>query len=205
MQAFTTLTAVAIPVDMVNVDTDQIIPARFLKRPRSDPNYKTFLFHDLRFDETGKERPGFVMNKAPYRGGQIIVADENWGCGSSREGAVWTLVANDIRCVIAPSFGDIHYNNAMKNGMLPIRLSRQDCAALRKQLNDKPGAEITVDLAAQTVAGPDGKSYSFDIDPFAKYRMLKGLDDIDVTMEYEKEFDAFETRYKKEASWLFAD
>lgn len=205
MQAFTTLTAVAIPIDMVNVDTDQIIPARFLKRPRSDPNYKDYLFHDLRLDEKGKERPGFVMNKAPYRKGRIIVADENWGCGSSREGAVWTLVANDIRCVIAPSFGDIHFNNAMKNGMLPVRLPKQDCAALRKQLNEKPGAEITIDLAAQKVTGPDGKSYSFDIDPFAKHRMLKGLDDIDMTMEYEKEFDAFEKRYKKEASWLFAE
>ena len=205
MQAFTTLTAVAIPVDMVNVDTDQIVPARFLKKSRTDPNYKTFLFHDLRLDGQGKERPGFVMNKAPYRNGRIIVADENWGCGSSREAAVWTLVANDICCVIAPSFGDIHYNNAMKNGMLPVRLSKADCAALRRQLNDEPGAEIAVDLAAQTVTGPDGKQYSFEIEPFPKYRMLKGLDDIDVTLEYGKDFEAFEKRYKKEASWLFAE
>jgi 3-isopropylmalate/(R)-2-methylmalate dehydratase small subunit len=205
MQAFTTLTAVAIPVDMVNVDTDQIVPARFLKKARTDPNYKTFLFHDLRLDGQGKERPGFVMNKAPYRNGRIIVADENWGCGSSREAAVWTLVANDIHCVIAPSFGDIHYNNAMKNGMLPVRLSKADCAALRKQLNDEPGAEISVDLAAQTVTGPDGKQYSFEIEPFPKYRMLKGLDDIDVTLEYGKDFEEFEKRYKKEASWLFAE
>jgi 3-isopropylmalate/(R)-2-methylmalate dehydratase small subunit len=205
MQAFTTLTAVAIPVDMVNVDTDQIIPARFLKKSRTDPNYKNFLFHDLRLDGQGEERPGFVMNKAPYRNGRIVVADENWGCGSSREAAVWTLVANDIRCVIAPSFGDIHYNNAMKNGMLPVRLSKADCAVLRKQLNDEPGAEIAVDLAAQTVTGPDGKQYSFEIEPFPKYRMLKGLDDIDVTLEYGKDFETFEKRYKKEASWLFAE
>ena len=134
MQAFTTLTAVAIPIDMVNVDTDQI-----------------------------------------------------------------------IRCDTAPSFGDIHFPHAKKNGLHPRRLPKQDCAALRKQLNEKPGAEITIDLAAQKVTGPDGKSYSFDIDPFAKHRMLKGLDDIDMTMEYEKEFDAFEKRYKKEASWLFAE
>lgn len=205
MQAFTTVTAIAVPIDMVNVDTDQIIPVRFLPRPRTDPDYKTFLFHDLRFDKDGKERPDFILNRKPYRSGQIIVADENWGCGSSREGAVWTLVANGIRAVIAPSFGDIHFNNAMKNGMLPVRLSKQDCATLRKQLNDKPGSEITVDLAAQTVTGPDGKSYGFDMDPFAKYRMLNGLDDIDVTMEYEKEFDAFEQRYKKDATWLFAE
>lgn len=205
MKAFTTLKAVAIPIDMVNVDTDQIIPVRFLPRSRTDPNYNTFLFHDLRFDADGNEKPDFVMNRDPYRGGQIIVADENWGCGSSREGAVWTLVANNIRCVIAPSFGDIHHNNAMKNGMLPIHLSVADCATLRAQINAEPGAEITVDLERQTVTGPDGASYSFEIDPFQKYRMLNGLDDIDVTMEYAKEFEAFENRYRKEATWLFAD
>ena len=205
MQAFTTLSAVAIPIDMANVDTDQIIPVRFLPNPRTHPNYDTFLFHDLRFDKDGKERSDFVMNKKPYRGGQIIVADDNWGCGSSREGAVWTMVANGIRAVIAPSFGDIHHNNAMKNGMLPIRLPKADCAALRGRLNAKPGSKITIDLAAQTVIGPDGASYSFDIDPFQKYRMLNGLDDIDVTMEYGKEFEDFESRYKKEATWLFAD
>jgi len=205
MKAFTTLKAVSIPIDMVNVDTDQIIPVRFLPRPRTDPNYDTFLFHDLRFDADGKEKPDFIMNRDPYRNGQVIVADENWGCGSSREGAVWTLVANGIRCVIAPSFGDIHHNNAMKNGMLPIRLPVRDCATLRAQINEKPGAEITIDLEAQTVIGPDGTSYSFEIDPFQKYRMLNGLDDIDVTMEYAKEFENFEGRYRKEATWLFAD
>lgn len=205
MQAFTTLTAVAIPIDMVNVDTDQIIPVRFLPNPRTHPDYHTFLFHDLRFDADGNEKPDFIMNQEPFRDGQIIVADENWGCGSSREGAVWTLVANDIRCVIAPSFGDIHHNNAMKNGMLPIHLSVEECATLRRQLNEKPGSKITVDLEAQTATGPDGTSYSFEIDPFQKYRMLNGLDDIDVTMEYDKEFDAFESRYRQEATWLFAD
>jgi 3-isopropylmalate/(R)-2-methylmalate dehydratase small subunit len=145
------------------------------------------------------------MNREPFRDGQIIVADENWGCGSSREGAVWTLVANDIRCVIAPSFGDIHHNNAMKNGMLPIHLSVEECATLRRQLNENPGSKITVDLEAQSATGPDGTRYSFDIDPFQKYRMLNGLDDIDVTMEYDKEFEAFESHYRKEATWLFAD
>jgi 3-isopropylmalate/(R)-2-methylmalate dehydratase small subunit len=204
MQAFTTLTAIGIPYDMVNVDTDQIIPVRFLPRPRMDPDYARFMFHDLRFDADGNEKPDFIMNKPHYRDGQIIVADENWGCGSSREGAVWTLVANGIRCVIAPSFGDIHHNNAMKNGMLPVRLSVEECAALRRQLNETPGAKITVDLETQTVTGPDGNSYSFEIDPFQKYRLLNGLDDIDVTREYDKEFEAFEARYRKEATWLFA-
>ena len=205
MQAFTTVTAIAVPIDMVNVDTDQIIPVRFLPRPRTDPDYASFLFHDLRLDKDGNERPDFILNRAPYRGGQIIVADENWGCGSSREGAVWTLVANSIRAVIAPSFGDIHHNNAMKNGMLPIHLSKADCATLRAQLNTEPGAKITIDLAAQTVTGPDGVDYAFEIDPFQKYRMLNGLDDIDVTLQHDKEFEAFENRYRKEATWLFAD
>jgi 3-isopropylmalate/(R)-2-methylmalate dehydratase small subunit len=205
MEVFTTLTAVAVPIDMVNVDTDQIIPVRFLPRPRTDPDYATFLFHDLRRDKDGKQRPDFILNLEPFRSGQIIVADENWGCGSSREGAVWTLVANGIRAVIAPSFGDIHHNNAMKNGMLPIRLSKADCATLRGQLNAEPGAKITIDLAAQTVTAPDGAGYSFEIDPFQKYRMLNGLDDIDVTLEYDEAFEAFEARYRKEATWLFAD
>jgi 3-isopropylmalate/(R)-2-methylmalate dehydratase small subunit len=205
MQAFTKLTAGAIPIDMVNVDTDQIIPARFLPRPRTDPDYARFLFHDMRFDKNGDEKPEFIMNQEPYRDGQIIVADLNWGCGSSREAAVWTLLLNDIRCVIAPSFGDIHYNNGMNNGMLPVRLSREICAKLREQIHEKPGAEITVDLEGQTVTGPDGARYSFEIDGFQKYRLLNGLDDVGVTMEYDKEFETFEARYKKEATWLFTE
>ena len=203
MEAFTTLTATAVPIDMVNVDTDQIIPARFLKRLRTDPEYASFLFHDLRLDDTGAERPEFILNQKPYRGGGIIVADENWGCGSSREAAVWTLMKNGIRCVIAPSFGDIHYNNGMKNGMLPVRLAKDACAKLRDALHAQPGAEITVDLEAQKVTGPDGSVYGFDIDPFQKHCMVNGLDDIALTMEYDSNFAAFEERYKKEASWLF--
>ena len=203
MEAFTTLTATAVPIDMVNVDTDQIIPARFLKRLRTDPEYASFLFHDLRLDDGGAERPEFILNQKPYRGGGIIVADENWGCGSSREAAVWTLMKNGIRSVIAPSFGDIHYNNGMKNGMLPVRLAKDACAKLRGELHAQPGAEITVDLEAQKVTGPDGSVYGFDIDPFQKHCMVNGLDDIALTMEYDSNFAAFEERYKKEASWLF--
>ncbi len=203
MEAFTTLTACAVPIDMVNVDTDQIIPARFLKRVRSDPEYASFFFHDLRLDDAGAERPEFILNQEPYRGGSIIVADENWGCGSSREAAVWALMKNGFRCVIAPSFGDIHYNNGMKNGMLPVRLPKETCAKLRGELHAKPGAEITVDLESQKVTGPDGTVYSFDIDPFQKHCMLNGLDDIALTMQYDSNFAAFEERYKKEASWLF--
>lgn len=203
MEAFTTLTATAIPIDMVNIDTDQIIPARHLKRVRTDPEYASFLFHDLRLDESGAERPDFILNREPYRGGAIIVADENWGCGSSREAAVWALLKNGIRCVIAPSFGDIHYNNGMKNGMLPVRLSNAECTAPRGQLNAQPGAEVTVDLETQKATGPDGGVYGFEIDPFQKHCMLNGLDDIALTMEYDADFAAFEESYKKEASWLF--
>lgn len=203
MEAFTQLTATAAPIDMVNVDTDQIIPARFLKQPPTHPDYPSFFFHDLRRDETGAQREDFILNQAPYTDAQIIVADENWGCGSSRESAVWSLMANGFRCVIAPSFGDIHYNNGMKNGMLPVRLSKEDCATLRAQLHEQPGAKISVDLAAQTVTGPDGTSYSFEVDAFQKHCMLEGLDHIGLTRQYDAEFDAFEERYKKEASWLF--
>ena len=182
MEPFTKLTAIGIPFDQVNVDTDQIIPARFLKKQRSDPDYHLFLFNNKRYNEDGSEKTEFILNQEPYRHGEIIVADENWGCGSSREAAVYALLANGIRSVIAPSFGDIHYNNGMKNGLLPVKLSAEDCETLRAQLLAEPGIKITVDLEAQTVMGPDGTTYSFDIEPFSKHCMLNGLDDISVTL-----------------------
>jgi 3-isopropylmalate/(R)-2-methylmalate dehydratase small subunit len=203
MEAFTTLNAIAVPIDQVNVDTDQIIPARFLKRERKDPEYPIFLFNNARYNEDGSEKPDFILNQPHYRDGQIIVADENWGCGSSREAAVYALMANNISCVIAPSFGDIHYNNAMKNGMLPVMLSRDDCDTLRGQLSAEPGAKITVDLDAQTVTGPDGATYSFDIEPFPKHCMLNGLDDISVTLGYDDQITAFEEKRRQEADWLY--
>ena len=203
MQPFSELDAPAIPIDIANCDTDQIIPARFLRHDSDAPDYDKFLFHDLRFDDDGNERPDFIYNTEHYRDGKIVVADSNWGCGSSREAAVSVLVANGIRSVIAPSFGDIHYNNGMKNGMLPVRLPKDVCDSLRAQLNASPGAEITVDLSAQTVTGPDGASHGFEIDPFQKQCMLEGLDHIGLTLQYDAEFEAFEERYKKEASWLF--
>ncbi len=202
MEPFTTFRAIAVPIDIANCDTDQIVPARFLRRPRSDPDYAKFLFHDLRFDEDGSER-GFVLDRPPYREARIIVADVNWGCGSSRENAVYVLVANGIRAVIAPSIGDIHYNNCLKNGVLPIVLDKEICDKLRGQLHDRPGAEIAIDLEAQTVTGPDGATYRFEIEPFDKHRMLKGLDDISLTLEYAAEIDAFEERRRREADWLY--
>ncbi|HAA94055.1 MAG: 3-isopropylmalate dehydratase small subunit [Rhodospirillaceae bacterium] len=203
MEPFTTLTAIGIPFDRVNVDTDQIIPARFLRKQRSDPDYPLFLFNNARYNEDGSEKPEFILNQEPYRRGQIVVSDENWGCGSSREAAVYALLANGIRAVVAPSFGDIHYNNGMKNGMLPVRLSISDCDTLRKQLNDDPGAEVTIELDEQIVTGPDGTTYTFEIDPLHKHCMLNGLDDISLTLEYEADITAYEEKRRETAPWLY--
>jgi 3-isopropylmalate/(R)-2-methylmalate dehydratase small subunit len=201
MQAFTTFRSVGVPIDIANCDTDQIVPARFLRRLPEEPGYDRYLFHDLRFDAQGKERD-FIFNKPPYRDGKVLVADRNWGCGSSRENAVDVLVANGIRAVIAPSFGDIHYNNCMKHGVLPVRLDREVCDRLRAELHERPGVEIGIDLEAQTVTGPGNEVFVFDIDPFDKNRMLKGLDDIAVTGQYDREFDTFEKRHREAYDWL---
>lgn len=202
MQPFTTVAAPAAPLDMPNVDTDQIIPARFLKRPK-DERYRVYLFHDLRFeDEGGAEKPGFILNQEPWRRAQILVADRNFGCGSSRESAVYALMAGGYRAVIAPSFGDIFYNNSLKNGFLPIRLDAAVCADLRRQLHANPGAEITVDLESQTVTAPDGTRHGFELHPFAKHCLLRGLDDIQFTLEYQGDIEAFEERRATEMSWL---
>lgn len=202
MQAFTTFRSIGVPIDIANCDTDQIIPARFLRNLPEEGGYDRYLFHDLRFAADGSKKTGFVFNRAPYSDGKVLVADLNWGCGSSRENAVYVLVANGIRCVIAPSFGDIHYNNCMKHGVLPVRLPREVCDRLRKQLHERPGAEISVDLQAQTVGGPGNEVYAFDIDAFDKNRMLKGLDDIALTRQYDRDFERFETRHRQEYDWL---
>ena len=151
MEAFVSLSATAAPIDIPNCDTDQIIPARFLRHLHTDGGYDRYLFHDLRFDDTGGEREGFVLNQAAFRSAEIIVADVNWGCGSSRENAVDALLAFGIRCVIAPSFGDIHYNNCINRGVLPIRLPRETCDQLRAKLHNSPGSEISISLEAQSI------------------------------------------------------
>ena len=202
MDAFTTLTAVAAPLDLPNVDTDRIIPARFLRKSRGAPGYATFLFHDVRFDAAGAERPDFVLNRAPYRGAQILVGAENFGCGSSREMAVWALQASGIRAVIAPSLGDIFHQNCHRNGLLAVLLPGAVVADLRWQLHARPGATITVDLDAQTVAAPDGAAHRFEIDPFRKQMLLTGQDDIALTLGYEGAIAAFEARRVAEAPWL---
>ncbi|NKB60501.1 MAG: 3-isopropylmalate dehydratase small subunit [Alphaproteobacteria bacterium] len=200
LEPFKTFASVAVPIDIANCDTDQIIPARFLRRPSTDPDYPRFLFHDLRFNEDGSEKD-FVYNKAPYCDGRIFVADINWGCGSSRENAVTALAANGVRSVIAPSFGDIHYSNCIKNGVLPIRLSSADCETLRRQLHDSPGAEIAIDLDEQSLTGPDQTTYAFEINPFDKHRLLNGLDEIGLTLEFDDEISRFAENYNAKHRW----
>ena len=201
MEPFTRMTAVAAPIDIVNCDTDRIIPARFLRKAR-EPGYERWLFHDMRFDAQGNERPEFILNQAPYRNAKILVAAANYGCGSSREQAVYVMYDYGIRSVIAPSFGDIHYGNALQNGFLPIVLEEATCARLREQLHATPGASITVDLPAQKVTGPDGAVYAFDIDPAAKERLVKGLDDVGLVLQHIERIEGFEQRYFDEQPWV---
>lgn len=202
MRKFTSLTAVAAPIDAINLDTDQLIPARFIRKPRDD-DYHVYLFHDLRFDDSGAERPEFVLNRAPYRDARILVGARNFGCGSSREAAVFALDANDFRAVVAPSYGDIFFNNCFKSGVLPVVLDEAVVDRLRAGLRDAPGARLTIDLETQTVTGPDGARHPFDVDPFRKHCLVNGLDDIALTLEHEAEMDAFEADYRREMSWLY--
>ena len=201
MTPFKSLTAIAAPLEMANIDTDKIIPARFLRQPRG-PDYQRFLFHDIRFDADGREKPDFVLNLAVYRNAKIIVAGANFGCGSSREAAVYALYDYGIRVVIAPSFGDIHYGNALQNGLLPVVLPEESVQKLRQQLLDHPGAQIGVDLESQTVTGPDGAAYRFEIDPNHRERLLKGLDDIGLVLQHIEKIEGFEDRYHAERPWL---
>lgn len=189
-EKFTTITAVAAPYEPVNVDTDQIIPARFLKFSRKD-GYGKFLFHDAR------EKPGFVLDRAPFDRARILVANANFGCGSSREGAAYAFHDAGFRSVIAPSFGDIFYNNCLKNGIVPVRLADEICAQLRKELLEKPGTELTVDLESQKVNG----TYPFTVDPFYREMLLEGVDEIGLTLSLSAEIEAFEKSYAEAAPW----
>ena len=200
MESFTTLTAVAVPIDLANVDTDQIIPARYLGRPRSEQ--VDGMFHDLRCDAQGKPRADFALNRTEYAGAQILVADRNFGCGSSRENAVTVMRDNGFRAFIAPSFGDIFYNNCFQNSCLPIRLPAERVDALRAALRASPGARITIDLASKVVQGPDGTMDRFEIDSFRKDCLLKGVDAIDLTLGHEAEIAKFEERQRAEQDWL---
>lgn len=202
MTPFNTLQGIAAPIDRPNSDTDQIAPARFLRRPRQE-GYSQFLFHDLRFDQNGQEKADFVLNQPAWRQAQILIVNRNFGGGSSREQAVWCLVDYGIRCVIGSTFGDIFYNNSINHGLLLIKQDETICARLRSELHASPGATITVDLPNQTFKGPDGEKYIFSIEESRKKRLLDGLDEIGLTLQYEPQMAKFETDFRQRHPWLF--
>lgn len=190
----------AAPLDGRNIDTDQILPARFLKQDRSK-GYGQLLFYDLRFDEQGSEVAEFVLNQHAYRDASILLTEDNFGCGSSREGAVYALSDYGIRAILAPSFGDIFHNNCLKNGILPVRLSESVCRDIRQRLQDKPGQQIVVDLQTQQVDIEDGVSYSFEIDPFWRDCLLRGVDDLELTLGMLDQVERFEHDYFLDKPW----
>ena len=200
MEPFVKLTAIAVPIDQPNVDTDQIIPARYLGRSR-EQQVEGF-FHDMRLDANDRRREGVTLNNPAYKGAKIIVANHNFACGSSRENAVTTMVDNGYRAFVAPSFGDIFFNNCFQNGALPIRLPSERVARLRIILHELPGATLAIDLASQTVVGPDGQTDKFDIDSFRKDMLLKGTDSIDFTLGYDKDIARFEDGQRRDMPWL---
>ena len=204
MQPFQTLTATAAKLDQVNVDTDQIIPKQFLKKIERT-GFGIHLFHDWRFiDDAGqKPNPDFILNQPRYQGAQILVAGDNFGCGSSREHAPWALLDYGFRSIIAPSFADIFYNNCAKNGILLVAIPEASVQQLFTEIEDNVGCELTVDLPNQKVQSPKGLEFSFEIDPFVKHRLLNGLDDIGWTLQFQSEIEKFEASYQKQAPWMF--
>ena len=201
MQPFTVLTAVAAPLPLANVDTDKIIPSRFLKTIKRT-GLGQHLFDTLRFDADGRERADFVLNQPAYREAGVLIAHENFGCGSSREHAPWALLDFGIRCVIAPSFADIFHANCFKNGMLPIALPREVCDALMADAALGTNARITVDLTRQVVVRPSGEEIPFAVDSFRKRLLLEGLDEIGQTMQHAPAIDAYEARARADAPWM---
>lgn len=201
MKAFSKLNAIAAPLRIVNVDTDMIIPKQFLKTVKRT-GLGVSLFNDLRYNEDGSEKPDFVLNKPEYRKAEILIAGENFGCGSSREHAPWALLDFGIRCVITPSYADIFYNNCFKNGILPITLPQEQVDQLMNEAEENPEAKIEIDLEKQTVTRGNKFSFSFDIDPFYKHCLLNGLDDIGLTLEKSKTIGSYEEKRKNERPWL---
>jgi len=200
MDKFTSLTSVAAPLPMINVDTDMIIPKQFLKTIKRTGLGKS-LFYEMRFTEKGEENPDFVLNKPAYRNAKIIVAGENFGCGSSREHAPWALLDFGIRCVISTSFADIFYNNCFKNGILPVIVSPEDLEKLMDDAERGANATLTVDLENQEIRGPDGGVVRFDIDPFRKKCLIEGLDDIGLTMQKAEKIKGFEEQVVLTRPW----
>lgn len=201
MKKFDILAAVAAPMPKENIDTDQIIPARYLKTIQRSGLGK-HLFAAQRYQEDGTENPDFVLNQTPYRAAEILITLDNFGCGSSREHAPWALLDFGIRCVIAPSFADIFFGNCFKNGILPIALPRALCDALMQDAQMGQNARVVVNLETQTIARPDGTVVPFDVDPFRKHLLLEGLDDIGQTLEKEQAIASFETRRQQANHWM---
>jgi 3-isopropylmalate/(R)-2-methylmalate dehydratase small subunit len=204
MQPFTTVTGLVAPLDRLNVDTDQIIPKQFLKTIKRT-GLREGLFYDWRKTKDGTPDPTFFLNQPRYRDAVILLTRDNFGCGSSREHAPWALLDQGIRCIIAPSFADIFYNNCLQNGILPVVLSHDEVQALFDQLAASNSLRLTVDLGAQTVTTTDGHRYRFEIDPFRKDCLYRGLDSIGLTLQYADAISAYERRRKTEVPWLFQD
>src|SRR5262244_2333083 len=202
MEAFKTLDGIAAPLNMINVDTDMIIPKQFLKTIHRTGLGKA-LFDEMRYKSDGSENPDFVLNKPAYREARILVAGANFGCGSSREHAPWALLDFGIRCVIAPSFADIFYNNCFKNGILPIKLPQEDVDKLMDDAERGANAVISIDLEKQEIRGPDGGCITFEIDAFRKHCLLNGLDDIGLTLEKAPAIESFEAQNRAQQPWLW--
>ena len=204
MEPFVRFKSIAAPLEGRNLDTNQLCPTRFNKVPIGDPDYPRILFHNQRFAEDGTEIADFVLNREPFRRAGILVGDENFGCGSSRESAVYALLAFGIRCVVAPSFGDIFHANCTKNGLLPVVLPKEVCDRMRAVLDARPGACLEVDLETQTVSGPEeGESHRFDVHPTIRRCLLEGLDDVGLTMRYADAIAAFEESHRRRMPWVF--
>jgi 3-isopropylmalate/(R)-2-methylmalate dehydratase small subunit len=201
MEKFTSLTGVAAPLEITNVDTDMIIPKQYLKTIKRT-GLGQGLFAEMRYKEDGSENPDFVLNKPAYRNAKILVAEDNFGCGSSREHAPWALLDFGIRCVISTSFADIFYNNGFKNGILPIKVPAEDLSKLMDDAKRSTNATLSVDLEAQEIRGPDGGVISFDVDPFRKHCLLHGLDDIGLTLQKASSIEDFEAKAAAERVWL---
>ena len=201
MDSFTNLTGIAAPMPLVNIDTDMIIPKQFLKTIKRSGLGRN-LFDEMRYDREGNEIADFVLNRPAYRQAQILVAGDNFGCGSSREHAPWALLDFGIRCVISTSFADIFYNNCFKNGILPVTLPAEAVAHLMKDAEKGANARIMIDLPTQTVTAADGTVFAFDIDPFKKHCLINGLDDIGLSLEKVSAIDAYEAQARTQRPWL---
>jgi len=201
MQKFDKLSGIAAPMDILNIDTDMIIPKQFLKTIKRS-GLGANLFHEMRFDDEGNDRPEFVLNKPAYKEAKIIVAGDNFGCGSSREHAPWALLDYGVRCVISTSFADIFFNNCFKNGILPIKVTAEQRDALMADAADAENPELSVDLVTQTISRPNGATINFDVEAFRKQCLLDGLDDIGLTLEKGREIDSFEAGRDADRPWL---